>query len=1264
MSNNRQPDRDPNCLVLSLEKALDWIKEEKKWVADPPQSWSDRQPNCSVLVMINAEQEFDDFAKTIIELPETLRGKLGEETPGLILFCGQWRLRTRGARAMAKAGKVEDETSWDLLLNNEFFLRMFQAYDLGLYVAYVDLAAHLERLRAFPLSIPDGSEGLFRPLLEELDLWANDVEKLRLLGSNYVEKEKKQAAITGTFDDRRTFLTHLAALYQLGRRGATVTDKLVMEKIEWLRCYPGSYNIRQLLSLRNTTEMVEFRKKSINDRLAKSKRMNIISNDLFDKAHVLLEKERDQLVSDATLLDRLVGYEICRDMARCLSTGVARWAERSRRGLGTPNTIGSWEGEAPAEPHPRQARQEPRPPDSGTVRVLICDEGMARSARKAEENDEYHGRFLKRIQGIFQHSFRDQQVEVDCVVRGRSDETLFEQARLAIENDTILNNVWSLYPGETSKVRPQEAERRFSDYQIILLDVEFDQQFVGTSFIRLLLDHFDSTRPRQPGDGEKLRGARPRIIVFSWIEHARLIQQCFSQGADAYADKRRLFALPYVLSFASVEPGRAMEDLPAARSNFQILDTLLPEDRNRLRSTAPLDRVIGDELDRLWIQALPKADLHFHIGTSISLKTIVALAWNTAGYLLPRRPEDRLSLVHSLLVDRVVRIALLTHVLGRLNLDPPVPDRTAKALWHAAVHVLGPVGKLEKGFEGFDDKAYDRIIDELTPPDRPFHRFEVCALLVAALTYVEHIRDVGDTADIEGLKEKLKKPWQYLEELHKKILGSATGAAKRQVSPDPSVAGQSKDPWLSLLSHRSSRLLRRIYRILWELIVLPKLSEKDTKTRTLEDTKTRTLERYLRGAGLLGAEHLQYPENLVLAAEDLVRQALDDNIVYSEVRCATTGYTKGGMDAMHATDVLCLGFDLAAFFHALPPGDAPDTNGNGRAGTRGHDSKPRRWVRTNVLLGAKRHKTKREFKDLVALLSALLARGESHEPDPQRRSALPARAENHEPDPQRRSTAPPSWWRPCRVVGFDMSGVEQKDDEPWVPEEIEPLRVQSAPITIHAGEAASADKIWEAVHRYGARRIGHGLRLREETKLLGYCIAEGICMELCPLSNRFTNLFEDVLAQEGRADRLEPDPYGIRRREIAFGREYYPLANFLDAGLDACVNTDNRSLHRRFDAKGHEPAPPTDEKYEPVPLTDDYLAAAQLVGGLTRWEVLRIVKAGFKHAFLPKVEIKALLRHVEAELYNLISGPVDDRADRYQVQQSAPAGLSSVSGKT
>jgi adenosine deaminase len=202
-------------------------------------------------------------------------------------------------------------------------------------------------------------------------------------------------------------------------------------------------------------------------------------------------------------------------------------------------------------------------------------------------------------------------------------------------------------------------------------------------------------------------------------------------------------------------------------------------------------------------------------------------------------------------------------------------------------------------------------------------------------------------------------------------------------------------------------------------------------------------------------------------------------------------------------------------------------------------------------------------------------------------------------------TVIPAWWKSCSVVGFDLSGNEDKTPES-LEKEIEKLFKYNSPVTIHAGEAATADRVWQAVYKFHARRIGHGLRLRENPRLLRYCIDEGICMEMCPISNVSTNGFSLV------AEATQYDGGNI---------EHYPLRHYMAAGLEVCINTDNRALHRDGT------------------LTDEYLMAARLSGGFSRWEIFKLARAGFKHAFLPKVEVADLLSAVENRVHALAAHP-------------------------
>ena len=317
--------------------------------------------------------------------------------------------------------------------------------------------------------------------------------------------------------------------------------------------------------------------------------------------------------------------------------------------------------------------------------------------------------------------------------------------------------------------------------------------------------------------------------------------------------------------------------------------------------------------------------------------------------------------------------------------------------------------------------------------------------------------------------------------------------------------------------------------------------------------------RYLWGCGLLGAEHLQHPENIILAAHDLVRQNVQDYVVYTEVRCETPGYTRAGMSAETVTDLLCASFDIAEVFE--------------------REVNRRPFARTNVLLAAKRHKKEKDIERVVSLLSSYLRR--PREPLTSGDPKIPA------------------WWKTTQVVGFDLSGDESKNSEA-LEQQISRLTELSSHITIHAGEAASAESIWRAVYEYHARRIGHGVRLREQRNLLKFCINEGICMEMCPISNRFASDFIQI----DHTNENRYDPHRI---------EHYPLRYFMESGLEVCINTDNRSLRGAYGQT----------------LTDEYLWAAHLSGGFTRWQVLALIKAGFKHAFIDKRDIQELLLAVE-----------------------------------
>lgn len=93
-------------------------------------------------------------------------------------------------------------------------------------------------------------------------------------------------------------------------------------------------------------------------------------------------------------------------------------------------------------------------------------------------------------------------------------------------------------------------------------------------------------------------------------------------------------------------------------------------------------------------------------------------------------------------------------------------------------------------------------------------------------------------------------------------------------------------------------------------------------------------------------------------------------------------------------------------------------------------------------------------------------------------------------------------------------------------------RKAGLPFTIHAGEADGAKSVWDAL-RFGAERIGHGVRSVDDPALCRYLADHRIPLEVCYTSNLQTK---------------------------AMGAEPHPTRKLFDMGIHVTVNTDNRTV--------------------------------------------------------------------------------------------------------
>ncbi|MFG2095739.1 adenosine deaminase [Streptomyces sp. NPDC048612] len=87
------------------------------------------------------------------------------------------------------------------------------------------------------------------------------------------------------------------------------------------------------------------------------------------------------------------------------------------------------------------------------------------------------------------------------------------------------------------------------------------------------------------------------------------------------------------------------------------------------------------------------------------------------------------------------------------------------------------------------------------------------------------------------------------------------------------------------------------------------------------------------------------------------------------------------------------------------------------------------------------------------------------------------------------------------VAGLDLAGDEALYTAQPHRAAFDLARSAGLPCTVHAGEAAGPESMWEAIDVLGARRIGHGVRCTSDPALLNRLRTDKITLEMCPTSN-------------------------------------------------------------------------------------------------------------------------------------------------------------------
>ena len=122
------------------------------------------------------------------------------------------------------------------------------------------------------------------------------------------------------------------------------------------------------------------------------------------------------------------------------------------------------------------------------------------------------------------------------------------------------------------------------------------------------------------------------------------------------------------------------------------------------------------------------------------------------------------------------------------------------------------------------------------------------------------------------------------------------------------------------------------------------------------------------------------------------------------------------------------------------------------------------------------------------------------------------------------------------VVGFDIAGPERGNPPRLFKSSYDIARLGRLGLTVHAGEDAPAEYVWQAVDELGANRIGHGCAAVQDPELLKRLARDRIVVECCLSSNYHT----------GAVPRGAP----------------HPIARFLEAGVPVAICCDNTTVSR------------------------------------------------------------------------------------------------------
>ena len=166
------------------------------------------------------------------------------------------------------------------------------------------------------------------------------------------------------------------------------------------------------------------------------------------------------------------------------------------------------------------------------------------------------------------------------------------------------------------------------------------------------------------------------------------------------------------------------------------------------------------------------------------------------------------------------------------------------------------------------------------------------------------------------------------------------------------------------------------------------------------------------------------------------------------------------------------------------------------------------------------------------------------------------------------------------IVGIGLGGDERRAAPELFRDVYARAAAEDLRLTVHAGETAGPESVWSALRVLHADRIGHGLRVGEDSTLVAYLAEKQVPVEICLSSNVLTGCCTSI--------------------------DHHPLRKLFDAGVLVMLNTDDPDMFRTTLGREYQ-------------LAHDAL-------GFNESELHDLARNSFRASFLPASQKEAALR--------------------------------------